>query len=424
MASLLGPLRGNHNFARLWSADAISVTGNTISLLAVPTVAILVLGAGPVAVGLLAALQRLPLLLFSMVSGVIADRARRPQRLLIICNLFCMAAIASVPIAFELHHLTLIQLGIVILVTAASDQLVEITYYSVMPSLIDQKNVGVAYSRIESTRQGAIVVGPGIAGVLIQTIGAARAVVADAVSFLAAAAIALFLRIPSRPAHHISSPTFRADLVEGLRLVVGDRRLRRCAMASAISNLGGGLSLSVVLLFIYRDLHMSPGTFGLIAMFSGSIAPFLALQSMRVVKRIGLGTTLALSGVAFGAASAVLPLGLILPAIPVVVLSQLLFGVEGGFWNVSMITLRQRFTPDELFGRMVATTRMLAQGVTPIALLAGGFLASWIGLAPTMVLGGMVTASCGVFLLDRELLLAGIEPREALPSSDSAPKEA
>jgi MFS family permease len=417
MRSLLGQrLRGNRVFALLWGADAVSVTGSQISGLAIPTVAILVLGAGPIGVGILGALQRLPLLLLSMISGVIADRSRQPVRLLIAGNLICAIAIGSIPAAAMFGHLTLAHLFVAVAIAASAEQLVEMTAYSIMPSAVTRDQFADANARLETTRQGSTIIGPGLAGSLIQLAGPVRAILADAASFLISAVLVTQLRLPPRPPRVAARRGVMRDLIDGARFVFGDRRLRRCALASATSNIGGGLGQAVMLLFLYREAHLSPGAVGLIATLTGVLGPILALNTRMVTRRIGLGMTLVISGVFYGAGTAVMALAIHLPALPIVIVGFLLVGIEGGLWNVSMITLRQMFTPDELFGRMVATTRTVAQGTSPVAMVAGGFLGSAIGLAPTLVIAGTITALCGLFLLDGELLRAGQEARSSIPT--------
>jgi hypothetical protein len=69
-----------------------------------------------------------------------------------------------------------------------------------------------------------------------------------------------------------------------------------------------------------------------------------------------------------------------------------------------MITLRQAFTPDGMFGRMVAATKTVATGSTPIGSLVGGVLAATIGLRSTLLVAGVVGLGSAGFLLDRALL--------------------
>src|SRR6266571_9264334 len=111
-----GRLWRDGEFLKLWSGQAISEVGSQVSLLALPTVAILVLDATPFQVGLLAACENLAFPLLGLVAGVYVDRLRR-RPIMIVCDLGRMAALASVPIAFFAHALTMGQLYAVALIT-------------------------------------------------------------------------------------------------------------------------------------------------------------------------------------------------------------------------------------------------------------------------------------------------------------------
>src|SRR6266568_1806339 len=96
---LKGRLWRDGDFMKLWGGQSISELGSQISQLALPTVAILLLGATPFQVGLLTALEFLAFPVVGLVAGVYADRLRR-RPLMIACDLARMIALASVPVAF------------------------------------------------------------------------------------------------------------------------------------------------------------------------------------------------------------------------------------------------------------------------------------------------------------------------------------
>lgn len=140
-----------------------------------------------------------------------------------------------------------------------------------------------------------------------------------------------------------------------------------------------------------------------------------------MTRRLGLGATLGLSAFLLGAGLASVPLALRLPAVPVVGVAYLLMSVENGLWNVSMITLRQSFTPDLMFGRMVASTRTVAQGTQPVGTLLGGVLGAAVGLVPTIVGGGVLVMATGVYLARPDLWRAGRGDRRLEAPADPSP---
>ena len=325
------------------------------------------------------------------------------------------------PIAAALGHLTLAQLLVAELLTGSSSQLANVALYSVMPALVGRAGLTDANTRLETTSQMAFLAGPGMAGLLIQAITATRAVIADALSFLAAAVLIGRAPIPPRAPVAEARPPFLTTLREGAAFVFGDPRLRRCALASANSNLGNRVALAVMLLFLYRDVHLTPGEVGVISTGAGVVGPLLAYNAGAVTRRLGLGATLGLSAFLLGAGLASVPLALRLPAVPVVSVAYLLMSVENGLWNVSMITLRQSFTPDLMFGRMVASTRTVAQGTQPVGTLLGGVLGAAVGLVPTIVGGGGLVMATGAYLASPDLWRAGRGDRRLEAPADPSP---
>jgi MFS family permease len=398
------------DFTLLWGSAAVSSLGSRISLLAFPTVAVLVLHAGPLAVGALTTLGTLPLLVTSMWSGTLADRGNR--RLIVVASDFVsMLATGSVPVAAALGHLTLAQLFATTLVNGVAGNLGNITFYSIVPVVVPRSDFDRANARLEGTNIVTAITGPGVGGLLIQVVGAARAITADAVSFLLSVLLLLQIRDRTHRVAAGATSSFVRDLVEGARFVFGDRRLRRLAIASGVANLGGGIGIAVVFIYLYRNVGLSPGGLGLIVMGTGALGALLAFNAPAICRRVGYARALALSAASNGAGWLILPVAAHVPwaaAIVVIVVAYLLQMVENGLWNVSMITLRRSFTPDEMFGRMVASTRTVAQGTLPIGALIGGGLGATLGVVPTLMIGGVLMGVCGSLALDRELRAVGV----------------
>jgi MFS family permease len=403
------------DFRLLWASAAVSNLGSRISLLAFPTIAVLVLHAGPFAVGALTALGTLPLLLFSMLSGVIADRGDR-RRIVVAADLVCMVAVGSIPLAAALGQLTLAHLFVATLVNGSAGNLGDITFYSIVPFVVERDQFDRANARLEGTNIVTAITGPGVGGALIQVFGATRAVAADAVSFLLSALLLMRLRERTRRATTTVTTTFGRDLVDGARFVFGDRRLRRLAIASAVANLGAGIGIAVLLIHLYRNVGLSPAGLGAITVGTGLFGALIAFNAPVICRRTGYARALALSAAANGVGWLLLPLAThtgTVGGVAIVVLAYLLMMVESGLWNVSMITLRRSFTPDEMFGRMVASTRTVAQGTTPIGALIGGGLGAAIGVVPTLIIAGVLMGLCGsLALVDPELRSVG-RPGEA-----------
>jgi MFS family permease len=142
------------------------------------------------------------------------------------------------------------------------------------------------------------------------------------------------------------------------------------------------------LLYVTRDLALTPALLGTV--FAVGSAGFLvgALLAERLTRRLGVGPTLILALLTLGLADLAVPLVGGAPAVVTLVLiaAEFFFGLGLLVFNITAVSLRQSSTPDYLLGRMNASMRFLAFGLTPLGSLAGGLLGESLGLRPTLIL--------------------------------------
>src|SRR5579872_247953 len=174
-------------FLRLWGGQSASALGDRVSALAIPTAAILLLHADALHIGLLYVCFYLAYPVLALPAGVLVDRVRR-RPVMVACDLARFAALLSVPAAALFGHLSLGQLYAVGAFQGALSTVFSVAYRSYLPALVGPDGVLEGNSRLQASEAAAQTVGPGIGGVLIQLLGAADAVIVDAVSFLLSAA--------------------------------------------------------------------------------------------------------------------------------------------------------------------------------------------------------------------------------------------
>ena len=170
----------------LWTAETVSQIGTQVSFLALPLVAIKILHATPFEVGALTAVEFSPFVLFGLPAGVLVDRRRR-RPILIWADIGRALALVTVPIAYAFDVLSLAQLLVVVFVTGTLTVFFDVAYQSYLPALVARDQLVEGNAKLEISRSAATIAGPGLGGLLVQWLGAATAVVADAASFLASA---------------------------------------------------------------------------------------------------------------------------------------------------------------------------------------------------------------------------------------------
>ena len=383
-----GGLWRHPDFLRLWSAQTISQFGSQVSQLALPLAAILILDASAFEVALLGTVEFLPFLLFALPAGVWVDRLRR-KPILVLGDLGRAAALASVPIAYAFDALTIWQLYAVGFLVGVGTVFFDVAYQSYLPSLVDRAQLVDGNSKLEISRSAAALAGPGLAGVLIGALTAPYAILLDAFSFLGSAGLlARIARAETLP-EPTEKPSMRRELVEGLRYLLGHPFWRPLALTVALSNFFNTLAFSIFLVYAVRDLDLSATVIGLV-LGIGNVGWLLgAVAANRLSARLGVGRTLVGSALVFGPALLLVPAAPPSQPIPFLVAALILASFAGIVFNVTGLSFQQAVTPDRLLGRLNATRRFIVWGVIPLGSLAGGALASSIGLRPTLWVGAI-----------------------------------
>ena len=398
---LKGKLWRDGEFLKLWFGQSISELGSQVSGLALPTVAILILGASPFQVGLLGACENLAFPLLGLVAGVYVDRLRR-RPIMIACDVGRLAALGSVPVAFALGSLSMAQLYLVALVTGVGTVFFDVSYQSYLPALISRSDLVEGNSKLQVSGSIAQMAGPALAGLLIQWLGAARAVAADAGSFLVSVLSLWWIRRPEptpRPASAAGRRGFGAEMWEGIRFVFGNPTIWKIAGSTSTSNLGTNVFFAVFLIFVYRVLHLTPGVIGLVFAVGAVGGLIGALCASWIAARIGLGPTLFAATVVGGLANLLVPLAQFGYAIPLLVAAVGIVFFTLPVYNINQVSLRQAVTPDRVQGRMNATVRTIIWGTMPIGALIGGVIGNTYGILPAMYVGIAITTLAGFWIL-------------------------
>ncbi len=396
----------DRDFVRLWGAQSISQLGSQVSQLALPLVAVIALHASAFRVALLGTIEMLPFLLFALPAGVWVDRlARRP--ILIAADAGRALALGSIPLAAVIGHVTIWQLYAVGFATGTLTVFFDVAYQSYLPSLVAREQLVEGNSKLELSRSGAQIAGPGLAGLLVGAITAPYAVAVDAVSFVWSALLVGRIRAREPARERAPDRSMRREIVQGLRYLLGDPRWRSMAAYVAVFNFGTGMTGPLFLVYAIRRLDLSPAALGLVFML-GNVGWLVgAVVARRVTELIGTGPTLALGGAIGGAPLFLWPLAPHDLALLFLVASGALTSFGIVLFNIPGISLYQTLVPEHLLGRMNASRRWLVWGVIPLGSLIGGVLASAIGLRTTLFVGCGISTAASAFLLLKPIRTIG-----------------
>jgi MFS family permease len=384
------------DFMKLWTGETISVLGTQVTLLALPLTAIVILKANAFQVGLLSTFEFLPFILVGLPAGVWVDRLPR-RAVLIAGDLLRILTLGSIPLAFELHRLHLTQLYIVAFLTGIGTVFFDVAYQAYLPSLVERDQIVDGNAKLEISRSGAQLAGPGLGGILVQLLKAPVAIAVDAASYAWSAVFVALIRRKEPAAERTSEdgtrPKMRREIAEGLHYVWRHTLLRPIAACTATANLFGSMTVALLVLFAVRKLGLSPGVIGGVLAVGNSGWLVGAFMARRMAERVGLGPTIIGSIVVASVGGVLIPLASRATAVPLLVASGFLLGLGAVIYNVNQVSLRQAITPDRMQGRMNATMRFMVWGTMPIGSFLGGVLGNAIGLRPTLwiaAIGGLL----------------------------------
>jgi MFS family permease len=422
-----GGLLRDRDFLLLWGGESISLIGSRVSVLAVPSIAILALHSGAFVVGVLIALQWVPFLLLGSLAGVWVDRwPRKP--VLTITNIGRAVLMALIPLAYLVHALALWELFVVAAVTGILTVFFQVAFRAYLPTLLKREQFVEGNAKLQLSQAVAQVGGTPIAGVLIGWLGATLAIIADAASYVVAAVCLQGIRhkeaapAPSPAAARGVRGTL-ADMGTGFRITWQNKILRNLAGMAATGNLALSMASAVLLVYLYRDLNLGPAAVG-IALGVGSTGFLLgAFASRKVTVRLGIGPTLLVCSLLLGAGYLILPIAGLGGGLVIVGLSQFFAALQAGPVNVAIMTLVQAVTPPQMMGRVAGVSLTFVWGGNALGGLIGGVLGAVFGNSAALLICGVVGLLSGAFVFGPVLRIKTADQAKPDATTTDAVKE-
>ncbi|MFM9608930.1 MFS transporter [Streptomyces niveiscabiei] len=388
-------LRANPGFRRLWTSQTTSQLGDRITELSLPLIAATTLEATTSEVALLTALASAPNL-FALLLGVWVDRSPK-RRLMIATDLINAATLLTLPIAYALGTLTMTQLYALAVVTGTSSVAGGTATSAVFARLVPPEAYVEANSLLSAGRSATYVAGPAAGGALVQALTAPVAVLVDALSFLVSASLIARIRMEE-------PPPAKGDrqLREGVRFVLGEPVLKYGLACTTTVNFFTYLTgTGMIVLYADRELQLAPGVigtaFGVGALggLGGAFAAPVLARKFGSGKGVVIGSVLFPLPFALGAAAGGPPW------VRAVILSTSLFLSFFGvmLFDVNLNSLQAVAVPDGMRARVAGAYSTVNYGVRPLGALAGGALASAVGLRTTLIVAAVGGALSVLWLL-------------------------
>jgi len=366
------------DYMRLWTAQVVSTFGSSASSVIYPLL-ILALTNSPSAAGVASALRILPYLLLSIPVGALVDRWDR-KRVMIVCDLGRLAAVACIPIAIWFDLLALWQLYVVSLVEGTFFVFFNIAEVAALPRVVPRDLLPAATAQNQAAFGAAVVAGPSVGTLLYESLGRAAPFVFDAVTYLVSALSVLAICSPLRGEAPATAGKLREQIMEGLRWLWQRPVIRTMAF------LTGGINFvyaatPLIMIVLAKEMHASDFDIGVMFSVGGLGGVIGSFFGARVQRSFSFGQVI----VAIVWMQALLfPLYLLAPN---VVLLGAVFAVIyllAPIYNVVQFSYRVAQIPDALQGRVNSVFRLLASGLQPLGAGLCGVLLEHAGAVWTV----------------------------------------
>jgi MFS family permease len=417
----------HRNFQLFFSGQLISLIGTWMQTVAQSWLVYKLTGSG-LLLGAVGFSSQIPVFLIAPIGGITADRANR-QRIVIATQT------ASMLLAFVLAALTLsgkVQVWHVFVLAALLGVVNAFDIpgrQSFLVDMVGKEDLMNAIALNSSMFNGARVIGPAIAGVLVARLGEGWCFFANGVSYIAVITGLLLMRVQAPPRVSRHASPFE-HIVEGFQFVEHTAPIRTLLLLLGIVSVTGMPYVVLMPIFADRVLHSGGQEFASLigahdlgavrlgilmgAAGVGALLGALTLAMRSGVKGLGRWVTVCCAG--FGASL------MLFAASKSFWLSVVLLLPVGYFIMLQMAasnTLIQAMVPDELRGRVMAVYSMMFMGMAPIGALLGGALSDRLGAPVTVAIGGLA-AVAGAWWFGLQLPKIRVEARRLIVAQDMA----
>jgi MFS family permease len=385
--------KNNARDLRLVTAgQGVSLIGDSITQLALPIMAVDILGADSFGTGALGAASTLAYLFVGLQAGVWVDRSSR-RAFLLAADAARVLLLLAIPLAYFLNLLTLPLLIAIQVGLGAATVFFNVAWPAYLPRLANGPTLLKLNARMAIMGEGAGFVGPGLAGALINLLSAPFVLVVDAITFAVSYVTLRAIRTPEPPAPKKRN-TLVHDLKEGLRELWIRPNLRLITLEAVNGNIAFSVMIGQAIIFQRIDLGFEPALIGAVASagFLGGL--FGSLSAPYLVKRVGFGRLMIVGTALFGINEFLLPAAAFVPREFAPLFSLANFFIGGFFlliYVVPVTTFRQQAVPDRLLGRVMSINRTLTWGFgATFGYLLGGVLGNAFGRPNALIVGAVL----------------------------------
>jgi MFS family permease len=381
----------NRNFRLLWLGENISLFGDQFYFIALPWL-VFQMTDSVLAFGTILMVAGIPRAVLMLVGGVMTDRIS-PRSVMIVSNLFRLIITLLLTLIVAVQATELWMLYVIAFCFGSVDAFFHPAYRSIIPFIVDENNLQASNSLMQAAAQLVQIVGPGVAGIVVRSVGAALSFAFDTLTFLFTSILLWMMRLAAIPRSQ-TQPTaskqagILADISEMLIYIRHDKLLTTLILVVAAVNL-----------FFVGPLIVGSAALSQIRFVQGSVAYGVMLSSFAIGALAGTLTAGAVHLKEAGVVSLLLVAaeGVIMIGIGCTFSLAftcglwLLTGFGAGFGSLNLITLTQTRVAKPMMGRFMSLLALTEVGLTPISNALAGLLADWNATALFVLAGACLT---------------------------------
>ncbi len=384
MALHIPPALHHRSFRLLWIGLAISVAGSQMQIWALLW-HVRILTDQPIALGGIGLARILPVILFSLIGGAVADSANRRTVLFVTQSVMALVALALAWLTLG-GQITLWQIYALTAVQAAALAFDLPARQALVPNLVLAKDLSNAFSMQSIAFQVGSIVGPALSGLVIAYWGQYYTYLINAVSFLAViGALLLIGQIPQRTRGSGRVQVKFADIVEGVRFILGQPVILSSMLLDFFATFFS--SANTLMPIFARDiLHVGAVEYGWLsaAQSIGAMTAAIIISQLKEIRH--QGRTLLLSVVAFGISTIMFGLSRTFIG---AVMALIFIGASDSVSAIIRNTIRQLQTPDYIRGRMTSINQIFFLGGPQMGEVEAGLVAQLFGAPVAVITGGI-----------------------------------
>lgn len=382
------------NYWLLFGASFVSTAGDWLYKLALPLLVLRTTGSA-LQTAVIYSLEYWPYLIFALIGGVIADRADR-RLLLIRADAAAAAVVGLLAVLVWQGKIHLWMVYLAALALSGISPLYQATFQALVPRTVVPDRLSWANSRMQASQGVLNVIGPLLGAGAVAVLGAVGALSLDSASFaLSALAVALIARAVA-VRQQTGHGTILADLRAAASFLRHSPPILWGSLLATGNVFGTFMVESNMITYLVRFRHQPVASVGIVFAGLGVGTLAGALVAPRIARAVKPGLLIIMCTEAGGLATALL---LFLHSVPGLAAAWVLLGAAMMIFIVTFFTLRQQLIPEEMLGRVIILSRLLAWAPLPLAPLIGGAILDstghfWLVLAISVALQvGTATAT-------------------------------